>query len=183
MLSINSARRLACLILAAVLPAISPADEPEAELKAAVVLSFLRYGEWEQVLPPNGALTVGVFGRPEFAQVLHHSLEGKSVNDHPVQVVELKSVAEPPACQVIYFATDKSLDIKAALHMPTLARALTIGETRDFLDLGGAVNLFVLDGHMAFEVSREALEHSGINISSRLLRFGQIRNRKQGDRT
>jgi len=182
MLSINSAR-LACLMLVTVLAAVSPADEPEDELKAAVVLSFLRYGEWEQVLPPNGALTVGVLGRPEFAQVLRHSLEGKSVNDHSVHVVELKSAAAQQVCQVVYFASDKGLDIKAALETPALARVLTIGETRDFLESGGAVNLFVLDGHMAFEVSKEALERSGINISSRLLRFGQIRSRKQGDRT
>lgn len=135
MLSINSARLLACLMLA-VLPAVLPADEPEDELKAAVVLSFLRYGEWEQVLPPNAVLTVGVLGRPEFAQVLRHSLEGKSVNGHSLRVVELKSAAEQAACHVVYFGADRTPDSKAALETSALARVLTIGETRDFLEWG-----------------------------------------------
>lgn len=183
MLSYKSARLLASLAMAALVPSGGLADQPEDELKAAVVLSFLRYTEWNQTLPAAAPLTVGVLGRSAFADVLRRSLEGKPVNDHPVQVVELKSAAEPHVCQIVYFANDKSVDVKAALHTPTLARALTIGETRDFLEWGGAVNLFVLDGHMAFEVSLGTLEHSGVNISSRLLRFGQIRNRKKGEGT
>ncbi len=182
MSSITSPRLLAFLVLAAVLPGGSPADEPQDELKAAVVLSFLRYGDWGPALTANAAIKVGVVGRPGFAAALHHSLEGKSVNDHPVQVVELKNIVER-CCQVIYFAGDKSAGIKAALQSPALARVLTIGETRDFLDWGGAVNLFVLDGRMTFEVSLEALERCGVNISSRLLRFGQIRSRKSGERS
>lgn len=180
--STTSARLLAGLLLTAVFTASLRAEEPEDELKAAVVLSFLRYGDWGQALPGNAALTVGVVGRPEFAEVLRHSLEGKSVNDHAVRVVELKNGAEG-SCQVVYFAADKNLDAKTALQTPALAHVLTIGETRDFLDRGGAVNLFVLDGHMAFEVSLEALERCGVSISSRLLRFGQIRNRKKGERS
>jgi len=178
MLYTTSTRLLAWLAILALAPAASLAEDPEDELKAAVVLSFLRYGEWGAALPPNAALTVGVLGRAEFAGVLQHSLEGKSANGHPVQVVELKSAAQQHACQVIYFAGDNNPEIKAALESPALGRVLTIGETRDFLDWGGAINLFVFHGHMAFEVSLDALERSGVSISSRLLRFGQIRNRK-----
>jgi YfiR/HmsC-like len=168
------------LVLAALLPAGLRSEEPEDELKAAVVLSFLRYGDWGQALSTNAALTVGVVGQPEFAQVLRHSVEGKSVNDHAIQLVELKNAAGR-SCQVVYFTADKTMDTKATLQIPALTHVLTIGETRDFLDWGGAVNLFVLDGHMAFEVSLEALQRGG-GISSRLLRFGQIRSRK-GERS
>jgi hypothetical protein len=57
---------------------------------------------------------------------------------------------------------------------------LTIGETDGFLEQGGAVNLFLMDGHMAFEVSLGTLTRSGVEISSKLLRFGQIRDLKRG---
>jgi len=182
MLATTSARLLASVAILAWAPGAFLAEEPEDELKAAVVLSFLRYGEWDQALQPNAVLTVGVLGRPEFAGVLRHSMEGKSVNGHPVQVVELKNSAPQHACRVIYFAGDNNPEIKAALESSKLARVLTIGETRDFLDWGGAINLFVFHGHMAFEVSLDALERSGVSISSRLLRFGQIRNGRPGER-
>jgi len=37
-----------------------------------------------------------------------------------------------------------------------------------------------MDGHMAFEVSLETLGRAGIEVSSKLLRFGQIRGRSKG---
>ena len=167
----------ALAILTALPPSSFAASEPD-ELTAAVVLSFLRYGEWQ----PSGArgpLTVGVVGRESFAQVLRRTVEGKSINDRAVRVVELKTPLEAQSCQVVYFATDNSSEIRASLD--AARRALTIGETRDFVDAGGAVQLMVIDGHMGFEVSLEALERANVTISSKLLRFGQIR-RKQGDR-
>jgi YfiR/HmsC-like len=174
---------LVCLALSLTLTAGSESgQEAEDELKAAVVLSFLRYGEWHAPLPPNAPLTVGVFGRAAFASVLRKSLEGKSANDHPLHVVELKPGADKHNCALVYFAEDKALDTKAALQTAAAAHILTIGEAREFLDWGGAIRLFVLDGHITFEFDLETLDRSGVNISSRLLRFGQNRNPKKGDR-
>lgn len=170
-------------ILAGLWPAARAAGEPEDELKSAIVLSFLRYGEWRPLPSPNTPLTVGVVGRAAFAEVLRHTLEGKLVGDRSIQVVDLKSASDPRSCQIVYFAEQKGLETRGALQGALTAHALTIGETRDFLDSGGAVDLFLLDGHITFEVNLEALERTGITISSRLLRFGQIRAAKKGDRS
>lgn len=83
-------------------------------------------------------------------------------------------------CRILYFATDRVEEIKPGLQALNAERVLTIGETERFLEHGGAVNLFLSDGRMAFEVSMGALERSGIEISSRLLRFGQIRDLAKG---
>ncbi len=173
---------VACFIpLSIPLSAATELPHPEDELKAAVVLSFLRYAEWPQPLPGNAAITIGVVGRPSFAQVLRRTLEGKLVNDRAIRIVELKTPADSASCQVIYFATNRAADIKQDLLGSHPPHALTIGESKGFLDEGGAVNLLLVDGHMSFEVSREALERSGISISSKLLRFGQIRGRPKGE--
>ncbi len=178
--SIIPTRLLAAVVWLTMLPALSPGTgEPEDELKAAVVLSFLRYGEWPHPPAANGPFTVGVLGRAPFADVLRRTLEGKLVNEHPIRIAELHSSAEAPGCQIVYFAASKNSDIKTSLGT-ALPQVLTIGESRDFLAWGGAVNLLVVDGRMSFEVSLEALERSGVSISSRLLRFGQIRGQKKG---
>ena len=182
MLSTIPKRALACILWATTAGAgAGLAQEPEDQLKAAVVLSFLRYGDWNAALAPDGSVTVGVLGRASFADTLRKSLEGKTANDHPVHVVDLKTMAVPAGYAIVYFAEDKELDTKAALQNAA-AHVLTIGESKDFLDWGGAVRLFVLDGHIAFEFSLATLARCGVNISSRLLRFGQIRNPKKGDR-
>jgi hypothetical protein len=35
----------------------------------------------------------------------------------------------------------------------------------------------IVDGHMSFEVSLEALDRAGLSISSKLLRYGQVKAR------
>jgi YfiR/HmsC-like len=177
-------RLIAGVVLLAMLPAFSAAaSEPEDELKAAVVLSFLRYSDWPQPLPAGAPLTVGVVGRQSFVETLRSALEGKSVKDHRIRIVELKPGGAAARCQVIYFATDKAQEVTNMLQDSSLPHVLAIGESRDFLEWGGAVNLMVVDGRMSFEVNLDALDHSGVNISSRLLRFGQIRNQKKGSQS
>jgi hypothetical protein len=179
-----SNRLLASLAIAAALAGWSRAGEdPEDQLRAAIVLSFLRFGEWSQPPAAGSPYTVGVVGRSSFAEVLRRTLESKTINDHAIRVVDLGSIQDAQGCQVVYFASDKSADVKPVLQSPRLLHALAIGEAKDFLDWGGAVNLLVIDGHMSFEVSLAALERSGVSISSKLLRFGQIRSRKKGDRS
>ena len=155
-------------------------SDPEDELKAAIVLSFLRYADWPPV--PAGAdtaLTIGVFGRSAITQTLRRVLEGKSVASRAIKVLEIRPTEDSRACQALYVAAAKPDEIRRALA-GVGARALTIGESERFLDLGGAVNLLIIDGHMSFEVSIETLQRSGVTISSTLLRFGQTRDPRKG---
>jgi hypothetical protein len=152
-------------------------SEPEDELKSAIVLSFLRYSEWPRSAAADTSLTVAVIGRPSLTLVLHRVLDGKVVNNRTVRVLATKSAAEQPGCQVLYVAGDRSADVRQALADARSTHALTIGESDRFLDYGGAVNLLLVDGHMSFEVNLQALAATGIEISSKLLRYGQIKGR------
>jgi hypothetical protein len=105
-------------------------------------------------------------------------LEGKAINGRPLRLLELKPGADPRCCELVYFATDKKKDIEPALQAMASARALTIGEDQRFLDYGGTVSLQIVDGHMAFEVDLDALERTRVDVSSKLLRLGQMRRRR-----
>lgn len=163
--------------LGSALPAAPPplqAADSEDELKAATVWLFVQYSH---LTPgPDGAITVGILGRPSFAHVLRRTLEAKSAGGHPVRVVEAKT----DCCQIIYLATDKSAEIRRLLQDSQSQHVLTVGESDRFLDYGGAVNLFIADGRIRFETSLDALDRCGVSISSNLLKFGQIRNRAKG---
>lgn len=89
---------------------LTGASGPEEMLKSAAVLSFLRYTEW----PPaaDRSVTVGVMGRTSFVQVLRSDLEGRVVSGRPVRVMEFKPAMDPRCCQLLYFATDKSAEIR-----------------------------------------------------------------------
>jgi len=176
-----TARLIASFVLLGTMGAMPATDsDPEDELKAAIVLSFVRFADWPHAASGT-PITIAVFGRPAFAQVLRRTMEGKVVKDRPLHVVEPKSAADVPTCDLIYFAIAHAPDLRAFLSDPHLAHALTLGEAKDFLEMGGAVNLLEIDGHMSFEFSLEVLDRTGVAISSKLLRFGQIRGRRKGE--
>jgi hypothetical protein len=165
------------LMLGAAFPVLAAPDE-EGDLKAAIVLNLLRYSTWPE-RPPGGApVTVGILGRASLAKALRATLEGKLVDNRPIRVVEIATPVDPRCCQAVVIALEKSAEIKQALAALRGARTLTIGESDQILANGGVVNLLEVDGHMSFEVSLEALERSGIEISSKLLRFGQVKGKR-----
>jgi hypothetical protein len=170
--------RAAALAVLTLWPGLAAAATPEEMIKSAAVLSFLRYSEWPR---STDTLTVGVIGQSSFYQVLHSDLEGKAVNGRSVRVVELKPNSDLHCCQVIYFGSGKSAEIKQVLTAARSLHALTMGESEHFLDYGGAVNLFIVDDRIAFEASLDALDRCGVPIGSNLLRLGQIRNRGKSE--
>lgn len=173
----RAARLAAALLLPLVVIRLA-ASTPEDELKSAAVLSFLRYSEWPAT--PGGAITVGVFGRAAFTQVLDRTLDGKLINNRPVRLVPVDLASDLHGVQLVYVAASKAAEVRQILSGSAAAHALAIGETDRFLDYGGAINLFLIDGHIGFEVNLEALERSGVTVSSRMLRLGQIRDPRHG---
>jgi hypothetical protein len=153
------------------------AGDPADELKSAIVLSFLRYSAWKDPVSAE-FVQVGVLGRPALANILRRLVEGKTVNNRAIRVIDVKSAAEPCRCQIIYIATDRRAELQQVLQTAHSNRILTIGEADRFLELGGAVNLLEIDGHMSFEFNLETLEENGIDISSKLLRLGQMKKRR-----
>ena len=152
------------------------AAEPEDELKSATVLSFVRHSEWIQHAQA-GPIVIGVVGRPSMIRTLRRTLDGKTANSRSIRIVDAAASAELNICQVVYLATENNKELRNTLSGLRASKALTIGESDRFLEYGGAVNLVIVDGHMSFEVSREALDRAGVSISSKLLRYGQMRAR------
>ena len=145
-------------------------------MKSATVLSFVRHSEWLGD-SQTGPITIGVAGRPAMISTLRRALDGKTVNNRAIRIVDAKAAADLRSYQVLYVATDNNNEVRQTLASLGASHALTIGEADRFLDYGGAVKLLIVDGHMSFEVSSAALDRAGVSISSKLLRYGQVKVR------
>ncbi len=150
------------------------ASEPEDELKAATVLSFVRHSVWLQG-PTAGPIAIGVLGRPSMIRLLRQTLDGKTANNRVIRILDAAASAECNGCQVLFVASDNNNEVRQTLAGLHASHALTIGESGKFLEYGGAVNLLFVDGHIGFEVSLAALDRAGVSISSTLLRYGQVK--------
>jgi hypothetical protein len=164
------------LLASACLARATDIVEPEDQLKAATVLAILQNSRWAAE-NGNQQLVVCVWGRQAMIDALRQALDGKFVNGRIVRVTAATEAMDTRCCQVMYMGTGRKAEMQRLLPGAAAARALTIGEDDRFLDSGGDLNLYLADGHMAFEVNLPALGESGISISSRLLRFGRVRGK------
>ena len=167
--------RLLLALTAAAAPLAS--TEPEDELKAATVLTFLRHSEWQNP-PAGGKLTLGILGRSAMLDALRRNVDGKSANGRTVRVVFLQRPSDCLDCQAIYLASDNRDELKQHITGLRSSGLLVMGESDRLLELGGAVSLIIVNGHMSFEVSQDALSRSTIAISSKLLRYGRVVGRQ-----
>jgi hypothetical protein len=170
--------RIAAMLLAAasVSPGATEIAEPEDQLKAATVLAILQNSKWAA---ENGKqqLVVCVWGRQAIIDALRQTLDGKIVNGRTVRVTAATAAMDTRCCQVMYMGTGRKAEMQRLLPGAAANRSLTIGEDDRFLDSGGDLNLYIADGHMAFEANLPALEETGVSISSKLLRFGRVRGK------
>jgi len=144
-----------------------------ARLTAAFVYSFARFTEWPTAL--NGTpLIICVLGDVRVASALADLAGGRVVGGRYVTVVGLESLPVPRTCQVLYVSGDDAAHLPQPLDVDVGPGVLTIGQGEQFVRAGGIAGLFLENDKMRFIVNADALERSGLRLSSKLLSLAQI---------
>jgi len=169
-------------VLLSVLPCLSllqagDAGSPdEYEIKAAMLLNLTRFVEWPAAKMGAGSapFVIGILGHDPFGRDLDKLLAGKTVAGHPVVIERLSSAGHPEACHVLFITRGerKKLDEMGA----DLARSsvLTVGDGEKFAAAGSVVGLVLRENRVQLEVNISAAQHSGLVISSRLLKLATV---------
>lgn len=169
--AVNVLRRLALWAVALSVVAVAHAQEaPEATVKAAFLYKFAGYVEWPAgAFPgPESALVIGVTGSDEVAMELERLLPGRTVNNRHVLLRRLGAGDDLRGVHLLFvgrFAPDPRSVIQAAQQHGILV----VTENERGLDLGSTINFVLTGDRVAFEVSLESAERSGVRISSRML--------------
>lgn len=168
-------------------------DAPRAagllELEAAYVVNFLRFTQWPaDRQPQHGELyVVTVLGPSREATAVTALLKqaATTTGDHPLRV-ELANVPGPPSdAQAAMLAErlnsshvvfDPAPQSAWAPWLAAIARdqpLLTVGVGETFADAGGMISLLQQDGRLVFTADPEAIRHSGLIVSSKVLRLAR----------
>lgn len=156
----------ALLMLAAALPAQTPAPPLEYQVKASYLFNFIRFITWPaDVFTGDGKFNLCVVGAERFGNALN-AFSGERTEGRTIMVHRLERPAQARAsrCHLLFIAVGSGtgpLGIERGM--------LTVGETRGFLERGGIINLVETRGHIRFEIDRAAAEEAGLEVSSRLL--------------
>jgi hypothetical protein len=165
--------RLRLLTLLVVLSAPGLAQEVPLEyrVKAAFLYNFARFVDWPATMA-SGPLTICLADHNPFGDALAATLQGERIGGR--EVVARVITAPSSACHVLFVPEGASA---APYLRDRQAPTLTVGESGDFIAMGGIVN-FVREGaNVRFEIDAMAAERAGLRISSRLLRLARMPNR------
>lgn len=156
---------LFCLDLAAQTP-----KPTEYEVQAAYLSNFGRFIEWPAGTLDKDPFYVCVLGQDPFGSVLGSALKGESIGGMPMEAKRIAAPSEAANCRIVYVNPGKESQLRTLLAELKNTSALTVGESPDFIRLGGIVQ-FVLDGNrVRFEINLAAAQRAGLTLSSELLK-------------
>jgi YfiR/HmsC-like len=140
----------------------------EYQVKAAFLFNFLKFVEW----PPAAADTpwvIGVLGHDPFGTALDETVRGKMVNGRRVDVRHYDRLADVKDCHILFIGRS---DYERT-GIPVQAGLLTVGEAPGFLKAGGAINFYLEDNRVHFEIRPGVARAASLHVSSQLLKLGR----------
>jgi len=156
------------------------AELSEAEVKAGFLYNFTKFVEWpkQAFSSTNAPIQFAVLGDEEFSAKLKTLLGDNKAHGRTFEVKAISTAQEAKNFHIVFIASPESRRTAQVLEATKKAPVLTIGESDQFLDAGGMINLFFEDTQLAFEVSPESAQKAGLEISSKLLRLAKKRRAK-----
>jgi hypothetical protein len=154
-------------------PAPAASSAAEYEVKAAFIYNFSRFVQW----PPSDLdkpFVVGILGKDPFGAVLDESLNGKRADGREVVVRRFSRIENAAESNILFVSSSEEANLEQIVKGLHSLPVLTIGETSRFAERGGMINLTTQGNRIRFEINLDAIERSGLKVSSQLLRLAKI---------
>jgi len=166
---------LASAALFLVWPVRGTAAVSETDVKAAFLYNCAKFVEWpkDTFASETAPIQIAVIGDDEFASKLKSLLSDKKAQGRSFEVKKISNPQDVKSFQIVFISSSETRRLPQILDAAKKSSVLTIGETEQFVDLGGMINLFFEDAQLRFEVNADAAEKARLVISSKLLRLAK----------
>lgn len=144
------------------------------EVKAAFLYNFAKFVEWpESTFPsPSAPIRICIVGNTRLNPELEQTTTGKSIGTHPVETRRVLHPSDAAGCHILFFgASDGRVRSLNSAHSDGV---LTVGESQDFLRVGGIINFVNDHQRVRFEVNLQSAEKAGLRISARLSQVARL---------
>jgi hypothetical protein len=145
----------------------------EYQIKAAFIFNFAKFVEWPATAFPKASspMLVGVLGENPFHDALEKTIKNKTVDEHPVVIMQYHSAADATNCHILFISSSEKARLPQILRQLKGSSVLTVSEIPGFTETGGMIN-FVLEGtKIRFQINNDAANGAGLKISSKLLKL------------
>jgi len=157
---------------------VSHADEPmpsQYQVKAAFLINFPKYVDWpaDAFAETNSPIVIAVPGETKVAEEIQKIIAGRTVNGRKIVLKRLASGEEACDCHILFVSAAEQ---RRSPNLQTRFKSgvLTVGESDDFLERGGIINLARRAQKIALEVNLTAAGNARIKISSGFLGVANV---------
>jgi hypothetical protein len=155
-------------------PPLASAQMPvplEYRTKAYFLAQFPRFIDWPDTTFPSAQapFLICILGESSFGPSLAEFTRGTVAQGRRVEVRWARPEQDLRACQILFISRSRRKQYEKVFEVVRGSSVLTIGETPDFIDAGGAVGLFFELETLHFEVNLRAANDAHLKISSRML--------------
>jgi hypothetical protein len=163
--------RIVVLLMAAHFVAAQSSVPLEYRIKASFLATFPSFIDW-----PGGAFPtaetpflVCVVGDFRFGTYLSEVTRSTAPHGRRIEVRWVHKDQELRNCHILFVSRSESKRYARVLQIVQGADVLTVGETPDFLDAGGALSFSFQNEALQFEVNLVAANDAHLKVSSKLL--------------
>ena len=155
---------------------ISAQTVEDSRVKAAYLYNFAKFVEWPSggFRSSDGRTVICVVGDERTSEVMDLEVNGKKADGRMIETRRPLSRGELKLCNVLFIGFSDKEHIGQMLNELQGASTLTVGQSNQFIGLGGMINLAQKDARIELEIDPDASSAAGLKISSRLLVVGRI---------
>ncbi|MBI9036718.1 MAG: YfiR family protein [Bacteroidales bacterium] len=145
----------------------------ETELKVAYIERFTRFIEWPEKFE-NNTCRIAVIGKNPFDMSLDELFANVKIKNQNTELIYTDRLSDLTNANLVFISGSEKKRIKEILTLIGEKPILIISDTKGFCDMGTHINMFLDGKHIRFEINEEAIEKSGLKISSLLLASAKI---------
>lgn len=142
----------------------------QTDVEAVYLYNFAKFVRWPAGPEQQGPFTICVAGQKALLDRLTKIVAGEKLDSRPYATRLIQTAQDESGCNIVYMsevARDRADGIlKFAADKPVL----TVSDMPDFLSKGGMIQFLMINKRIRFSVNLQPVEHSGIFLSSELLK-------------
>jgi YfiR/HmsC-like len=139
------------------------------------IAEFIRWPADSGMDDPERPLEFVILGSTPLESRLARYYGRVRIAGHRVFLRRAQTISDVGSPQLLFVAPNMSDELPRILAAIGRSHVLTMGDTEGFADRGLAVNIFIQDDQLRFEVSRRALGRHGLQASYRLLELAVLK--------
>src|SRR3954467_10279413 len=158
--AVGSLRWLVLLVVSFLLPVVARPAVPESEVKAAFLYNSAKFVEWpkDAFVSETAPIQVAVVGDDDFSGKLRALLSDKKAHGRAFEVKRISNPQDAKNFHILFIPNSEMRKAPQFLEATKKSPTLTIGESDQFLDAGGMINILFEEGNLRFEINPDPAE-------------------------